>query len=88
MKNVMEKTRESRFLVNQVAGFLKNRGFSVRHYIECGFDELDQAKLPDLIQLKYHTFADATEILGDVDDIKNLFIGFQKHLYQVTFNFQ
>ena len=33
MKNVMEKLRESRFLVNQVAGFLKNRGFSVRHYI-------------------------------------------------------
>ena len=33
MKNVMEKPRESRFLVNQVAGFLKNRGFSVRHYI-------------------------------------------------------
>jgi len=33
MKNVMEKLRESRFLVNQVAGFLKNRGFSVRHYL-------------------------------------------------------
>ena len=33
MKNVMEKPRESRFLVNQVAGFLKNRGFSVRHYL-------------------------------------------------------
>jgi hypothetical protein len=29
----MEKPRESRFLVNQVAGFLKNRGFSVRHYL-------------------------------------------------------
>jgi hypothetical protein len=41
MKNVMEKPRESRFLVNQVAGFLKNRGFSVRHYIDFRKKSLD-----------------------------------------------
>lgn len=56
--------------------------FVLFKYIDSGVDELDQAKLPELIELKYHTIADATETLGGVDEIRNLFIGFQKHLYQ------
>ena len=51
-------------------------------YVDSGVGELDQAKLPDLIQLKYQTISDATEILGGVDEIRNLFFGFQKKLYR------
>ena len=51
-------------------------------YIDSGVGELDQAKLPDLIQLKYHTISDATDVLGGVDEIRSLFFGFQKHLYE------
>lgn len=56
--------------------------FVLFKYIDSGVEELDQAKLPDLIHLKYQTISDATEVLGGVDEIRNLFIGFQKHLYQ------
>jgi type I restriction enzyme R subunit len=56
--------------------------FVLFKYIDSGVDELDQAKLPDLLQLKYHSITDATDILGGVGEIRELFIGFQKHLYQ------
>ena len=56
--------------------------FVLFKYIDSGVGELDQSKLPDLIQLKYHTISDATEVLGGVDEIRNLFFGFQRHLYQ------
>ncbi|NDP63459.1 EcoAI/FtnUII family type I restriction enzme subunit R [Polaromonas sp.] len=55
--------------------------FVLFKYIDSGVGELDQSKLPELIELKYQSIADATEVLGGVDEIKNLFIGFQKHLY-------
>ena len=60
--------------------------FVLFKYIDSGVGELDQSKLPDLIRLKYHTLSDATEVLGGVDEIRNLFIGFQKHLYQQPTN--
>jgi type I restriction enzyme R subunit len=44
--------------------------------------ELDQEKLPILLQNKYQSLEDAKEILGDVPKISSLFIEFQKHLYQ------
>jgi type I restriction enzyme R subunit len=55
--------------------------FVLFKYIDSGVEELDQAKLPELIQLKYSSIADATEVLGGVDEIRTLFLGFQKHLY-------
>jgi type I restriction enzyme R subunit len=55
--------------------------FVLFKYIDSGVEELDQAKLPELIQLKYSSISDATEVLGGVDEIRNLFMGFQKHLY-------
>jgi type I restriction enzyme R subunit len=55
--------------------------FVLFKYIDSGVGELDQTKLPHLIELKYHSIADAAEVLGGVAEIKNLFMGFQKHLY-------
>ena len=50
--------------------------------LDVGVDELDDNKLPDLIELKYHAVADAVAVLGSVADIRETFIGFQKHLYE------
>ncbi len=56
--------------------------FVLSKYIESGFEELDQSKLKNLLELKYHSITDATEILGGVDKIKDTFISFQKYLYE------
>ncbi len=55
--------------------------FVLSKYIETGVEELDQEKLPQLLTLKYKAIEDAKEILGSIETIRNLFIGFQQHLY-------
>jgi type I restriction enzyme, R subunit len=56
--------------------------FVLFKYIDTGFEELDQSRLPNLIELKYHSMTDAAEALGGVEEIRNLFFTFQQHLYQ------
>ena len=56
--------------------------FVLSKYIETGVEELDQEKLPILLTNKYHSLEDAKELLGDVANIKKLFIEFQQHLYK------
>ena len=56
--------------------------FVLDQYIGQGVGELDDEKLPYLIELKYHTVADAVAELGSVAAIRDMFIGFQKHLYE------
>ncbi|MBC8458018.1 MAG: DEAD/DEAH box helicase family protein, partial [Deltaproteobacteria bacterium] len=55
--------------------------FVLSKYIETGVSELDQDKLPSLLELKYHSITDAAKALGGVELIKNTFIEFQKYLY-------
>jgi len=55
--------------------------FVLTKYIGTGVEELDGEKLPDLLELKYHAISDAAEKLGGVSKIRELFLGFQKHLY-------
>ena len=55
--------------------------FVLSKYIETGVDELDQEKLPILLQNKYQSLQDAREILGEIPEIRSLFIEFQEHLY-------
>src|SRR5690554_2568457 len=55
--------------------------FVLNKYIETGVDELDQEKLPILLQNKYQSLQDAREILGEIPEIRSLFIEFQEHLY-------
>ena len=55
--------------------------FVLSKYIENGVDELDQEKLPELLSLKYHSITDASEALGGINSIKEIFIAFQKYLY-------
>lgn len=47
-----------------------------------GVRELDQEKLPDLLELKYHGVSDAAAELGSVAGIRDVFIGFQRYLYE------
>jgi type I restriction enzyme R subunit len=56
--------------------------FVLSKYIDSGVGELDDAKLPDLLALKYHSVHDGVEALGEVPEIRSTFIDFQKHLYR------
>ena len=82
-------TREARVAAAQATIFamLNNRQkefieFVLSKYIETGVEELDQEKLPILLTNKYQSFEDAGEVLGDLSKVKDLFIEFQKYLYQ------
>ncbi len=57
--------------------------FVLSHYVSVGVDELDLEKLTPLLRLKYrNSIADAITDLGKPEEINNVFIGFQKYLYQ------
>ncbi|HRH49808.1 MAG TPA: DEAD/DEAH box helicase family protein [Panacibacter sp.] len=56
--------------------------FVLNKYIETGVEELEQEKLPHLLELKYHSVSDAAEKLGGVKSIRILFTEFQKYLYK------
>ncbi len=55
--------------------------FVLSQYIENGVNELDEARLADLINLKYHSISDGMKELGPINEIKQMFCGFQKYLY-------
>ena len=57
--------------------------FVLDHYVTIGVEELDQEKLTPLLRLKYHnSTADALADLGKAEEIRQVFAGFQKYLYQ------
>tara|TARA_R110002110_G_scaffold415748_1_gene654848 strand:- start:87140 stop:89518 length:2379 start_codon:yes stop_codon:yes gene_type:complete len=56
-------------------------GFVLTQYVGEGVGELAVSKLPDLIELKYQSMHDAVQVLGSVQGIREVFIGFQKRLY-------
>ncbi|MBA3696427.1 MAG: DEAD/DEAH box helicase family protein, partial [Methylotenera sp.] len=60
--------------------------FVLGQYINQGVDELSQEKLKGLLELKYQSVHDATKLLGNPNNIRKIFIGFQKYLYQSTAN--
>jgi type I restriction enzyme R subunit len=57
--------------------------FVLSHYVEEGVEELDQAKLTPLLKLRYHdSMKDALDDLGQPEEIRRVFSGFQKYLYE------
>ena len=56
--------------------------FVLDQYVKKGVTELSVKKLKPLIDLKYNTIADAKKVLESSEAINELFVGFQKHLYQ------
>jgi len=56
--------------------------FVLAQYVNQGVQELETEKLPALLELKYEGIHDATEELGEVSQIRELFVGFQRHLFE------
>jgi type I restriction enzyme, R subunit len=56
--------------------------FVLAQYVNQGVEELDQEKLGQLLELKYHTVSEAAEELGGVPVIRDTFVGFQRYLYE------
>ena len=63
----------------------KQRGFVdfvLAQYVQQGVDELDTEKLVPLLKLKYGAaLSDAFDQLGRPDQVRGVFVGFQRHLY-------
>ena len=55
--------------------------FVLDKYTESGFEELAEEKLSPLLKLKYKALEEAQQALSDVQQIRTVFIDFQKHLY-------
>ena len=55
--------------------------FMLAQYVKQGVDELDAEKLPPLLQFKYRALSDAFAELGKPDQVRRVFVGFQRHLY-------
>ena len=57
--------------------------FVLAHYVKEGVEELDAEKLAPLLRLRYNNaIADAVDDLGSADQIRTVFVGFQRYLYQ------
>lgn len=55
--------------------------FVLEKYVDAGVKELEQEKLSELVKLRYNTIDDGLAELGDAEQIKEVFISFQKYLY-------
>ncbi|MEO7245120.1 MAG: type I restriction-modification enzyme R subunit C-terminal domain-containing protein, partial [Rubrivivax sp.] len=55
--------------------------FVLAQYVRQGVDELDAEKLSPLLRLKYQALSDAFAELGKPDQVRRVFVGFQRHLY-------
>jgi type I restriction enzyme R subunit len=56
--------------------------FVLAQYLAQGANELDAEKLSPLLKLKYrNAIADAFAELGRPDQVRRVFVGFQRHLY-------
>ncbi len=51
------------------------------NHVQDGVDELDMAKLSAALNSKYGSVYEGQKALGDVDEIKRVFVDFQQHLY-------
>jgi type I restriction enzyme R subunit len=57
--------------------------FVLSQYVREGVDELATEKLAQLLKLAYHNaIADAVDALGQPDEIRDAFSGFQRYLYE------
>lgn len=55
--------------------------FVLAQYVKQGVEELDQEKLSPLLRLRYKALNDAFTELGKPEQVRQVFLGFQRHLY-------
>ena len=65
-------------LTDKQQGFVD---FVLAQYVKQGVGELDAEKLAPLLRLRYLALSDALADLGQPDQVRRLFVGFQQHLY-------
>jgi type I restriction enzyme R subunit len=53
----------------------------LEQYLKQGVRELDQAELPQLLDLRYQSTVDAVSALGPIASIREVVIDFQPGLY-------
>lgn len=58
--------------------------FVLDQYVKSGYEELDDDKLPKLLELRYKAIADAKIALGTIPSIRKTFVGFQEYLYRAV----
>ncbi|MGN7874772.1 EcoAI/FtnUII family type I restriction enzme subunit R [Roseateles sp. 22389] len=56
--------------------------FVLAQYVRQGVDELDAEKLSPLLKLRYSAISDAFAELGQPDQVRRVFVEFQRHLYE------
>ncbi|MEY4417276.1 MAG: hypothetical protein RIQ53_4569, partial [Pseudomonadota bacterium] len=56
--------------------------FVLAQYVKEGVDELDGEKLAPLLKLKYRALPEAFAELGRPDQVRMVFVGFQRYLYK------
>jgi len=56
--------------------------FVLDQYIQHDVTELDDARISELVNLKYGTPQNAKQQLGPLTAIREMFCGFQKYLYE------
>jgi len=80
-----QRANKAKIEVNQVFTD-KQRGFVdfvLDQYVKEGVDELDAEKLTPLLRLRYkNAISDAVADLGSADQIRKVFVGFQRFLYE------
>ena len=62
--------------------------FVLGKYVESGSEELDDAKLAVLLELKYEAVLEGAEKLGGADQARTIFVDFQKHLYKPSSEYE
>ena len=55
--------------------------YVLQNYVGFGVDELEVERLGTVVQAKYGSLDAAQKALGELESIRETFIGFQKHLY-------
>ena len=56
--------------------------FVLANYVQDGVDELDIANLSKILMSKYGALSDAQKNLGTEEEIRSIFVDFQRYLYQ------
>ena len=65
-------------LTDKQQGFVD---FVLAQYVKQGVGEMDAEKLAPLLRLRPLALSDALADLGQPDQVRRLFVGFQQHLY-------
>lgn len=56
--------------------------FIISKYLEGGFEELGEERLSNLLELKFQSIYEGETALGSIEEVKKLYMNFQKQLYK------